>query len=189
MSQGTLIEQGTHSELLARGGAYSKLVSSQDLERATEKSEKEFEEISEEETTEEDDEHFRKLALKRTVSSTGSAHLQSDLPESKETMGYGLLKCLGLLIKEQPSNWYLYVITLIVSIFGGKFVLLAKASRVITLADERHTGGTLAVQAVLFSRTFNVFQMTGSEAISEGDFWSLMFFGKISECCGYQNVC
>jgi ATP-binding cassette subfamily B (MDR/TAP) protein 1 len=32
------------------------------------------------------------------------------------------------------------------------------------------------VQAILFSRTFNVFQMTGSEAISEGDFWSLMFF-------------
>jgi len=32
------------------------------------------------------------------------------------------------------------------------------------------------VQAILFSRTFNVFQMTGSEAISEGDFWALMFF-------------
>ena len=32
------------------------------------------------------------------------------------------------------------------------------------------------MQAILFSRTFNVFQMTGSEAISEGDFWSLMFF-------------
>jgi ATP-binding cassette subfamily B (MDR/TAP) protein 1 len=155
MSQGTLVEQGTHSELLARGGAYSKLVYSQDLERATEKPASESEEISDEDLIEEDDQHFRKLALKRTVSSAGSAHVQSDQPELSETMGYGLLKCLGLLIKEQPTLWYLYVITAIVSIFGG---------------------GTLAVQAVLFSRTFNVFQMTGSEAVSEGDFWALMFF-------------
>jgi ATP-binding cassette subfamily B (MDR/TAP) protein 1 len=155
MSQGTLVEQGTHSELLARGGAYSKLVYSQDLERATEKPAGESEEIPDEEMAEEDDQHFRKLALKRTVSSAGSAHVQTDQPELSETMGYGLLKCLGLLIKEQPTLWYLYAITAIVSIFGG---------------------GTLAVQAVLFSRTFNVFQMTGSEAISEGDFWALMFF-------------
>jgi ATP-binding cassette subfamily B (MDR/TAP) protein 1 len=155
MSQGALIEQGTHSELLARKGAYAKLVFSQDLERATEKPVGDSEEISDDEVAEEDDQHFRKLALKRTVSSTGSAHVQIDQPESSETMGYGLLKCLGLLIKEQPTLWYLYAITALVSIFGG---------------------GTLAVQAVLFSRTFNVFQMTGSEAISEGNFWALMFF-------------
>lgn len=34
----------------------------------------------------------------------------------------------------------------------------------------------MSVQAVLFSRTFNVFQLTGSKAISEGNFWALMFF-------------
>lgn len=119
MSQGAVIEQGTHSELLARGGAYSKLVYSQDLERATEKPQSDSEEIFEE-MSEEDDQHFRKLALKRTVSSAGSTHVPSDQPESSETMGYGLLKCLGLLIKEQPTLWYLYVITVIVSIFGGE---------------------------------------------------------------------
>lgn len=32
------------------------------------------------------------------------------------------------------------------------------------------------MQAILFSRTFSVFQMTGIEATSEGDFWALMFF-------------
>lgn len=155
MSQGSLIEQGTHNELLARGGAYSRLVFSQDLERAAEKPAGESEEISDDEANEEDDQHFRKLALKRTVSSSGSAHVQDDQSEAPGTMGYGLLKCLGLLIKEQPTLWYLYAITLVVSIFGG---------------------GTLAVQAVLFSRTFNVFQLTGSKAISEGNFWALMFF-------------
>ncbi|GAB7328849.1 hypothetical protein MBLNU13_g00727t2 [Cladosporium sp. NU13] len=155
MSQGSLIEQGTHNELLARGGAYARLVFSQDLEREAEKPVGESEEISDGETNEEDDQHFRKLALKRTVSSSGSAHAQSDQTESSGTMGYGLLKCLGLLIKEQPTLWYLYAITAVVSILGG---------------------GTLAVQAILFSRTFNVFQMTGSAAISEGNFWALMFF-------------
>lgn len=119
MSQGALIEQGTHSELLTRGGAYAKLVYSQDLER--EPTKPEAEELSEDDVTEDDDQHFRKLALKRTVSSTGSAHVTSDQPQASETMGYGLLKCLMLLIKEQPTLWYLYVITAIVSILGGEY--------------------------------------------------------------------
>ena len=121
MSQGVLIEQGTHNELLSRGGAYARLVQSQDLERASGKHTSETGEISDEDVAEEDDQHFRKLALKRTVSTTGSVHAQPDQPDATETMGYGLLKCLVLLIKEQPELWYLYAITAVVSILGGKF--------------------------------------------------------------------
>ena len=121
MSQGVLIEQGTHNELLSRGGAYARLVQSQDLERASGKHTSETGEISDEDVAEEDDQHFRKLALKRTVSTTGSVHAQPDQPDATETMGYGLLKCLVLLIKEQPGLWYLYAITAVVSILGGKF--------------------------------------------------------------------
>lgn len=121
MSQGALIEQGTHHELLSRGGAYAKLVHSQDLERSSEKPTSEIDETSGEEVDEESDQHFRKLALKRTVSTTGSTHAQHDQPDATETMGYGLFKCLVLLIKEQPELWYLYAITAVVSILGGKF--------------------------------------------------------------------
>jgi ATP-binding cassette subfamily B (MDR/TAP) protein 1 len=120
MSQGALVEQGTHNELLSRGGAYAKLVQSQDLERASRKDTSETAEISDEDVAEEDDQHFRKLALKRTVSTTGSVHAQHDQPDATETMGYGLFKCLVLLIKEQPELWYLYAITAVVSILGGK---------------------------------------------------------------------
>jgi len=120
MSQGALVEQGTHAELLSRGGAYAKLVFSQDLERATGKHANEPDEISDEDVAEEDDQHFRKLALKRTVSSTGSTHGQGDQSDATETMGYGLLRCLALLIREQPELWYLYAITAVVSILGGK---------------------------------------------------------------------
>lgn len=120
MSQGALVEQGTHAELLSRGGAYAKLVFSQDLERATGKHANEPDEISDEDVAEEDDQHFRKLALKRTVSTTGSTHGQDDQSDATETMGYGLLKCLALLIREQPELWYLYAITAVVSILGGK---------------------------------------------------------------------
>lgn len=155
MSQGAVIEQGTHNGLLAQGGAYAKLVHSQDPERATDKHGSGSEEVSDEEMLEDEDLNPRKLALKRTVSSAGSANVPGDKKETTETMGYGLFRCLCLLVREQPELWYLYVITAIVSILGG---------------------GTLAAQAILFSRTFNVFQMTGSEATSEGDFWSLMFF-------------
>jgi ATP-binding cassette subfamily B (MDR/TAP) protein 1 len=121
MSRGALIEQGTHNELLSRKGAYAKLVRSQDLERASGKDSSEKDEISDQDVAEEDDQHFRKLALKRTVSTTGSTHAQHDQPDTTETMGYGLLKCLILLIKEQPELWYLYAITAVVSILGGKF--------------------------------------------------------------------
>jgi ATP-binding cassette subfamily B (MDR/TAP) protein 1 len=120
MSQGALVEQGTHNELLSRGGAYAKLVKSQDLERASGKDTRESAEISDEDVAEEDDQHFRKLALKRTVSTTGSVQSQHDQPDATETMGYGLFKCLVLLIKEQPELWYLYAITAVVSILGGK---------------------------------------------------------------------
>ena len=185
ISQGAVIEQGTHSELLARGGAYSKLVYSQDLDRATEQPRSDSEESSDEI---EDDRHFRKLALKRTASSTDSTHVPSDRPESSETMGYGLLKCLGLLIREQPTLWYLYAITAIFSIFGGEpnfgFQYNPRTFRLIL----SNTGGTLAVQAVLFSRTFNVFQMTGRQAVSEGDFWALMFFGKAVEYFNHNII-
>ena len=174
MSQGALVEQGTHNELLSHGGAYARLVSSQDLERATRGRQDETGELSDEDLAEEDDQHFRKLALKRTVSTTGSVHAQHDEPDVTETMGYGLLKCLVLLIKEQPDLWYLYAITAVVSILGGKSLTTCTSKhRSLTYST---TGGTLAVQAILFSRTFNVFQMTGSEAVSEGDFWALMFF-------------
>jgi ATP-binding cassette subfamily B (MDR/TAP) protein 1 len=35
---------------------------------------------------------------------------------------------------------------------------------------------TFPAQAILFSRIFGAFQMPPSEAVSEGDFYSLMFF-------------
>lgn len=122
MSQGALVEQGTHQELLAREGAYSKLVYSQDLERAEAKHTSESEEVSDDDSPELEHRSSRKLSLKRTVSSVGSTHAeQGNQPGSSETMGYGLFKCLCLLIKEQPNLWYLYIITAVVSVFGGKY--------------------------------------------------------------------
>lgn len=121
MSKGELVEQGTHHDLLAREGAYSKLVYSQDLERTNEKNTSEFEEVEDDDTPELEHRTSRRLSLKRTVSSVGSAHNeQGGQPGSAETMGYGLFKCLCLLIKEQPNLWYLYVITAVTSVFGGK---------------------------------------------------------------------
>lgn len=38
------------------------------------------------------------------------------------------------------------------------------------------TGGTWPALAILFSRMFGTFQLQGSAAIREGDFWALMFF-------------
>lgn len=121
LSGGRLIEQGSHADLLGRNGAYSRLVNAQDLERANEKETSEAEDFPDMESQKEVGRSARQLTLKRTVSSTGSALDAGRQQSTKETMGYGLLKCLGLLIKEQPELWYLYALTAVVSILGGNF--------------------------------------------------------------------
>ena len=110
MSKGTIVEQGTHSELIELRGAYSRLVLAQDLGRGGH-----GEEAEQETTTEGSDE---KMTITKSVSRAGQP--DSD-PEAANAvvLNYHLLRCLAIIIMEQRRLWFPFAIIAIAAAIGG----------------------------------------------------------------------
>lgn len=153
MTNGQIHEQGPHHELLERDGLYAAMVRAQDL-GTNAKDEEIREELVEAEEAEET--LGRKVTLQRTQSQMNTTDLERQVDHlAAGTLGYSLLRCIWIMLKENTDMYYWYIVTIIGGIIGG---------------------GTYPAQAIIFSRLVRVFTLQGSEAQDEANFWSLMFF-------------
>ncbi|KAK4694318.1 ATP-binding cassette, subfamily B (MDR/TAP), member 1, partial [Lecanoromycetidae sp. Uapishka_2] len=149
MSEGTVVEQGTHSELIDKRGHYAALVSAQDLgdedEEAPAISSK-FTELSEK--------IDRQISLQPKLELLNIADAEAQYLASG-TLNYSLLRCIIIMFAEQKQLYFCFLLSTIACLVGG---------------------ATYPAQAILFSRVLNVFLLEGQEARDQADFYSLFFF-------------
>lgn len=166
MTSGKVIEQGTHSELLELDGLYAAMVRAQDL--GAEAGNPEVFEGSEE-GDDNKEELDRPLTLQRTQSKVLAKDSKREFEHlSAGTIGYSLIKCIWIMLKEHPDLYLWYLVIAFGSVIGG---------------------GTYPAQAIIFSRLINVFTLQGSEAKDQADFYALMFFVlAIANLFGYFSL-
>ncbi|KAF3937554.1 hypothetical protein ABW19_dt0204241 [Dactylella cylindrospora] len=151
ISEGVVVEQGTHDELVALDRHYAALVRAQDL---GDRGEKSSGWNSDQEDGEEEDGELI-LSRTKTIASKAEASAAAKKAATEGTLRYGILRCIVILLAEQ-QGMYLQMALVV--------LLCAMAAAV------------YPAQAILFSRVFNVFTLTGDEATEEANFWALMFF-------------
>ncbi|KAK1809693.1 hypothetical protein LTR12_015949 [Friedmanniomyces endolithicus] len=154
MTNGKVVEQGTHSELLARESLYAAMVLAQDL--GGERGEAKFRDGPGDDDDDEMDDIDRPMTLQRTKSEAAAKEVAREVEYlSAGKVAYSLTKCVWILLKEHPDLYFWYLVTAFGGIIGG---------------------GTYPAQAIVFSHLINVFVLPGSEGQSQANFWALMFF-------------
>ncbi|KAL1795658.1 hypothetical protein ACET3X_005882 [Alternaria dauci] len=102
-----------------------------------------------------DEDHIaERVDLVRTQT-RASAIGQEAQKSDKDSINYNLVKCTFIVLKEQGDLWKCFLILAVATLAGG---------------------ATYPAQAILFSRVVEAFQLSPSEAVDQGDFYSLMFF-------------
>ncbi|KAH8199061.1 hypothetical protein TruAng_006799 [Truncatella angustata] len=153
MAQGCILEQGTHDELLASAGAYSRLVAAQSI--ATTAGRDDSEERSESEDEHDTDDLISNKTL--TQHSTTQNHelaLLSERDSYDHVKHAGLISTVFGLIQRTPELKWQYLII---------FVACLTASAV-------YPG-----QALILANVMDVFQLETDAMQSRGNFYALMF--------------
>jgi ATP-binding cassette subfamily B (MDR/TAP) protein 1 len=148
MSEGTVVEQGTHSALIEKKGHYAALVAAQDLGEGVEDSSNG---PSHADLTENFDRQISRQFTK-TLSTKADVEAQQ---LTSGTLNYSLLRCIVIMFTEQKNLYVHFALCAIVCVVGG---------------------ATYPAQAILFSKVLNVFILEGQEAKDQANFYSLMFF-------------
>lgn len=113
MSNGAVVEQGTHNELLAADGAYTRLVKAQDLGGTS--ATKEEASDDESSVSEGPEENLVRLHTTKSAVSTYSTK-----EEETQSLNYGILKALWIILSENPEHYLKFLVIGITCILGGK---------------------------------------------------------------------
>jgi len=108
MSDGVIVEQGTHDQLIDANGAYARLVRAQDLGHAD--SEENLKRLVED---------SKRDTLIRTSTQPTSTHNQTPKDHDKDHINYSLIRCIWIILHEQGSLCPWFVILAIAAILGG----------------------------------------------------------------------
>ena len=182
-SQGKVVEEGTHQQLLEMEGEYHRLVNAQSLEASKSpttqpkkedeiKGSSELEPFSEKEhiytdsttqlsqitlpvkTGENAEEEA--VAVKETSQDTDEASKEAeDTEEPNIARKLSLMRCVGVILKQQRHLWFLFLAGIIGSCGGG---------------------AAFPAQAVLFGYSISTLQEQGDELIRRGKYWALVYF-------------
>ena len=114
MSNGAVIEQGTHEQLVALGGTYARLVNSQDLGEET--NEEQLGEVTEEQK------ELERVALTQTLSHEAGAVGANNTKEVeiKRDSDKSLIQGIYILLKERKELWPTFLAVFTVCVLGGK---------------------------------------------------------------------
>lgn len=170
MSQGRIIEQGTHDYLLERQGAYFQLVEAQRITAETEAKAVQLDD---------DSEHDEDEALKLKVSRTNGSEKQpiqdpADAPAhlTRTTTGKSASSlALKNKTKEGERKYSLWTLIKMTAEFNKTEKLYMAGGLVASII----TGGGYPVQAVFFSKSIVALSGPVADLPSEASFWSLMY--------------
>ncbi|KAF2218760.1 putative ABC transporter [Elsinoe ampelina] len=156
MADGKVNEEGTHQQLVDLDGLYAAMVRAQDLGTVTVKQEESMQADSAS-SSQVNVERRPSLYRSKSTKEGGKAldiEAAADQKLQTETMGYSLARCIFIMLKEHSDlyRWYSVLAVAMIAV-----------------------GGTYPAQAILFSRLIAVFNLQGSEAQKQANFYSLMF--------------
>ncbi|KAF1997764.1 P-loop containing nucleoside triphosphate hydrolase protein [Amniculicola lignicola CBS 123094] len=131
MSDGGIVEQGTHDELLDASGAYARLVRAQDLGRSGDEDGRDEEKSND------------RIALVRTQTQVESVKGTGAKDEDKEVgPNYSLIRCIFIVFREQGHLWAWFTVLGIAAVLGGftypaQAILFAKIVQAFELAPDK----------------------------------------------------
>ena len=164
MSEGKVVEQGTHDELIAANGHYARLIMVQDLGPEEERR-------IDNQMNEKVENVQRQGAFELSETKTQQTDIEANVHKAG-TLDYSPVKCIYLMLKEQKKLYPCFFLSGCACLIAGKVV----DQPVLEYGLTNVLGATWPAQALLYSRLLGVFALPAHEARAKGDFYSLMFF-------------
>lgn len=121
MSKGTITEQGTHKELVALDGVYSKLVLAQGLGGNSEGAE--TDQVMA--TTKSDKVELTAFSKSEFIEGGEKIDEEQNSPDRK-SINYNILKCLLIIIKERKQIWTPFMVLAVAAIIAGMYIIFQR---------------------------------------------------------------